>query len=115
MADASSSRSPSSRTTTSTARNSRSRTPKPASSGHRGHQAARKVRQQENVRISLPIVGPVDLPHPQQLAYLAGIGLLAALEVIEWPAALALAVGHTLVTQQHSRSLQELGDALDEV
>jgi hypothetical protein len=72
------------------------------------------VNDQEHVTVSVPLIGKVGLPHPQQLAYLAGIGVLAALEIIEWPAALVLAVGHTLMTQQHSRALEELGEALDE-
>lgn len=88
--------------------------PRPPADSGRGHAAARKVHAKEHVTVSLPVVGAVGLPHPQQLAYLAGIGVLAALEIIEWPAALALAVGHALVTQQHSRALEELGDALDE-
>jgi hypothetical protein len=73
------------------------------------------VKQKETVAVSLPGLGKVTLPHPQQLAFIGGIGVLAALEIIEWPAALALAVGHALVTQQHSRALEELGEALDEV
>ncbi len=72
------------------------------------------MRARETVELDLPLVGRLRLPRPEQLAYLAGIGALAALEIIEWPAALVLAIGHTLVTQQHNRVVEELGEALDE-
>jgi hypothetical protein len=49
-----------------------------------------------------------------QLAFFAGLGLLAALEVIEWPVALAVAVGHQLAHSRHGRVLREFGDALEE-
>lgn len=56
----------------------------------------------------------VELPPPDQLAFLAGLGALAALEIVEWPVALVLAVGHQLAHSHHSRVLREFGDALEE-
>lgn len=40
------------------------------------------------------------LPSAEQAVYYAGLGLLGALEIIEWPVALAIGVG-TAIAQQH--------------
>jgi hypothetical protein len=55
-----------------------------------------------------------ELPSADQLAFLAGLGVLAALEIIEWPVTIALAVGHQLAHSHHGRALREFGDALEE-
>ena len=65
--------------------------------------------------VSLPGLGEVRLPHPQDLAYYAGVGTLVALELLEWPAAVALAAGHALTSRHHNRVLEEFGAALEEV
>jgi hypothetical protein len=64
--------------------------------------------------LHLPLFGRVQLPRPEHLAYYGAITALVALEVIEWPVGVALAVGHALIHQQHSRTMQELGEALEE-
>lgn len=69
----------------------------------------------EHIALNLPLVGHVKLPRPEQLAYYTGIGALVALEILEWPAALVLGVGHALLTQQHNRTIHEFGAALEEV
>ncbi|TQE21115.1 hypothetical protein SipoB123_27440 [Streptomyces ipomoeae] len=56
----------------------------------------------------------VELLPPEQLAFLAGVGVLAAVEIIEWPVALVLAVGHQLAHSHHGRVLREFGEALEE-
>ncbi|NGO14464.1 hypothetical protein G5C60_44475 [Streptomyces sp. HC44] len=56
----------------------------------------------------------VELLPPEQLAFLTGVGLLAALELLEWPVALVLAVGHQLAHSHHGRVLREFGEALEE-
>ncbi|MYV48923.1 hypothetical protein [Streptomyces sp. SID2888] len=55
-----------------------------------------------------------DLPCKEQLAYFVGLGILTALEVIDWPVALAIAVGHELARSNHSKSLREFGEALEQ-
>jgi hypothetical protein len=42
------------------------------------------------------------------------VAALAALECIEWPVAVVLAVGKALADNQHSRLLVEFGEALEE-
>ncbi|MGJ3560090.1 hypothetical protein ACR6C2_21790 [Streptomyces sp. INA 01156] len=44
-----------------------------------------------------------------QLAFLAGLGFLAAFELIEWPIALAIGVGHELARSRHGKVLREFG------
>jgi hypothetical protein len=76
--------------------------------------AARRVQHAERLVVDLPVLGQVQLPRPEQLAYYAGIGLLVALEVLDWPTAVVIAAGHALATEQHDRAIEELGDALPE-
>ena len=77
--------------------------------------AAQRVRQTESMPVDLPILGHVELPRPEELAYYVGLAVLAAAEIIDWPVALVLAAGHALNYSHHSRVANELGDALDEI
>ncbi|MGH3795541.1 MAG: hypothetical protein ACRDRT_09135 [Pseudonocardiaceae bacterium] len=56
----------------------------------------------------------LELPPPDQLAFLAGVAVLAVLELIEWPVAGVLAAGHLLMHSHHSRLLRDFGAALEE-
>ncbi|MBV9921927.1 MAG: hypothetical protein JOY78_13890 [Pseudonocardia sp.] len=76
--------------------------------------AARKVHAKQSVSVPVPILGRVELPPPQQLAFLGGIGLLAVVGTLDWPVAVILAVGHTVASQRHNKPLEEFGEALDE-
>ncbi|MFZ2174772.1 MAG: hypothetical protein WAW17_12205 [Rhodococcus sp. (in: high G+C Gram-positive bacteria)] len=79
------------------------------------HRAAvARVRSARGFVVQLPLLGRVPLPPPEQLAFFAAIGLLAAVEMIEWPVALTIAAGHILVADAHNRALQEIGEALEE-
>jgi hypothetical protein len=64
--------------------------------------------------VNLPVVGRVRIPRPEHVAYYGALGALAALEIIEWPIALAIAAGHALAENQHSRVAQEVGEALED-
>ncbi|MET8083577.1 hypothetical protein [Micromonospora sp. NPDC005237] len=73
----------------------------------------------ENVRIysrrvELPMVGEVAVPPPDKIAYYAGLGVLAALQVIEWPLALVITAGHLLADQHFSGLVRGVGEALQE-
>ena len=80
-----------------------------------GQEAAEVATEKNSVRVPIPLIGTVKLPPPEQLAFVAGIAALAALEVIEWPVGLALAVGHVLATSSHNKVIQDFGKALEEV
>lgn len=75
--------------------------------------AAEKVAARHAVTVDL-FGRRVELPSADQLAYFAGLGVLAVVEIIEWPVAVALTVGHALAHSHHGKALRELGDALDE-
>jgi len=83
----------------------------PRTASHRG--AVDRVRDAESFAVTLPLVGRVNIPRPDQLAYFGGLAALAALE-IEWPVALIIASGHVLAEQHHNRLAAELGEAIEE-
>jgi hypothetical protein len=55
----------------------------------------------------------VELLPPEQLGYFAGLGLLVALGVIEWPVAAVVAVGHTLAFRSRRAGLSRFGAAIE--
>lgn len=77
-------------------------------------EAVAKVRAAETFVANLPVVGQVEIPRPEQLAYYGGLAALAAFELIDWPIALVIATGHVLATNHHNRMLEELGEAIEE-
>lgn len=76
--------------------------------------AAQRVREAEGVAVDPPIVGQVQIPPPEELAYYVGLAVLAAAEIIEWPVALVLTANHALTYCHHSSAAHELGEALEE-
>ena len=54
------------------------------------------------------------LPPTEQLAYIGGIALLAALDIIEWPVSAALTAGHVLTTVSHNKVVQTSGTRSDQ-
>lgn len=65
--------------------------------------------------VTLDVLGTrLELPPPDQLAFLGGVAVLAAFEIIEWPVALVLAVGHQLAHSHHGKVMREFGEALEE-
>ncbi|KDE10379.1 hypothetical protein [Rhodococcus aetherivorans] len=76
--------------------------------------ALERLREAEHLVLDLPIMGRISIPPPEQLAYLGGIGTLVALELLEWPVAVALTAGHLLAEAHHHRLLQGIGEALEE-
>ncbi len=64
-------------------------------------------------RMEIPILGEVAVPPPDKVAYYAGLGMLAALQVIEWPMALVITAGHLLADQHLSGVVKGVGEALE--
>lgn len=82
----------------------------------RSHTAAlEQITRGSRFALRVPFIGDIGVPRPDQLAYLAALGLLAAFELIDWPVALAIAVGHALAEDQRHRALQEVGAALESI
>ena len=78
-------------------------------------EAVNKIREGESFAVNLPIVGKVDIPRPEQIAYYGGLAALAALEIIDWPVALVIVAGHVLASNHRNKILEELGEAMEEV
>ena len=76
--------------------------------------AVERVRNAETFAVTLPVVGQVRIPRPDQLAYYVALAGLAALEIIDWPIALVIGAGHALAASQHHKVAQELGEALQD-
>jgi hypothetical protein len=69
---------------------------------------------ERNLRhVRLPGVGEVVLPPPERVAYYAGMGVLAAVGLIEWPLAVVIAAGHVLADQHLFNRLRGLGEAAE--
>ncbi|MFJ8108974.1 hypothetical protein [Streptomyces sp. NPDC096132] len=65
--------------------------------------------------VTLDVCGTrLELPPADHLAFLAGVAVLAAVDILEWPVALVLAVGHQLARNHHSKVLREFGEAMEE-
>jgi hypothetical protein len=88
---------------------------KKARSGVSQREAVEKVREGETFVVNVPVVGQMEIPRPEQLAYYGGLATLAALELIDWPVALVIAAGHLLASNHHNRLLEELGEAMEEL
>ncbi|GIJ22154.1 hypothetical protein [Micromonospora lutea] len=72
----------------------------------------RETLQAFTRRVHVPWLGEVAVPPPDRLTYYAGIGALAAFQVIEWPLALVITAGHLLADQHLSGLAKGLGEAL---
>ena len=79
-------------------------------------EARREVAQGRVYSVELPIVGRVPVPSPRQLAIYAALGGLAAVQLIDWPVAVAMGVGSALISRQlgdlEARE-RELADPID--
>jgi hypothetical protein len=67
-----------------------------------------------SVRMTLPMVGEVMLPSPQELVFIAGVGVLAVIGALEWPVAAVVVTGHVLAAGARNKTIQEIGEALQE-
>lgn len=78
-------------------------------------EAVEEIRRGESFLVNLPVVGHVEVPRPEQLAYYGGLAALAMFELIDWPVALVIAAGHIMANNHHNKLLEELGEAMEEV
>jgi hypothetical protein len=77
--------------------------------------AVAQIREGETFALNLPVIGQVEIPRPEALAYYGGLVALAALELIDWPVAVVIAAGHLLAANHHNKLLEELGEAIEEI
>ncbi|MHB1533563.1 MAG: hypothetical protein ACYC1D_02950 [Acidimicrobiales bacterium] len=80
----------------------------------KGQAAATHALRRDTTAVRLPLVQrSVTLPPPGHLAWYAGVALLTALEMIDWPVALILTAGRLMADNRNHQTLQAFGDALD--
>lgn len=56
----------------------------------------------------------IESPPVEHLLFYAGMGVMAAMEVIEWPLAVLLSVGHLLMDATNRPGLQQMGEAFED-
>lgn len=81
---------------------------------HRNRAAAEQAVETVGSHVRLPVVGDVTVPPVPHLAWYAGVGLLAALEIVDWPVALLLAAGKALADNRSNATVRQFGEALDD-
>lgn len=62
--------------------------------------------------ITLPIIH--EKVTPEHLAYFASLGVLAALEIIDWPIAIVMVAGQILAAHAHRRIVRELATGVEQ-
>jgi hypothetical protein len=55
---------------------------------------------------------PVQRPHAR-LAWYTGLALMAVLEVIEWPLAIVMVLGHEIAHRAHSEALRDFAEGVE--
>ncbi|MFC5136739.1 hypothetical protein ACFPK1_00710 [Actinomycetospora rhizophila] len=62
--------------------------------------------------IEIPYVGPVGWPLTGSLSYLITVSALAAFQVIPWPVAGVLGLGHVMARNRDNHVVSEIGSGL---
>ena len=52
------------------------------------------------------------LPHPR-LGWYAGLAVMAIIEIIEWPLAIVMMLGHEIAHRAHSRALRDFAEGVE--
>jgi hypothetical protein len=50
---------------------------------------------------------------PERLAWYGGLALMAVLEVIDWPLAIVIAIGHEIAHRARRQALRELAEGIE--
>jgi hypothetical protein len=74
-------------------------------------QPAARSRATPSTGFRIPLLN-IELNKPSRgsLAWYAGLGAMSALEVIEWPVAILVAVSHALATHSHNPDVRETAE-----
>jgi hypothetical protein len=76
--------------------------------------AAERAVRRNSLHVQLPIVGELQMPAAEEVAFIGGVTALAVVGVLEWPVAVLLSIGHGLATARHNKLLRAFGEALEE-
>jgi hypothetical protein len=72
-------------------------------------EVANQVRGADRFAVQLPVVGRVPIPRPDQLAFYGALAGLVVVELVDWPVAVAIGVGHALISGREAQSSGENG------
>jgi uncharacterized membrane protein YjdF len=75
-------------------------------------QGAPSAESAQSATVTLPLVHA--RVYPEHLAYFAAIGVLAAIEVIEWPLAAVMIGGQIIAARAHNRLFREVAAGVGE-
>jgi hypothetical protein len=64
---------------------------------------AQQVRDADRFAVQLPVIGRVPFPRPDQLAFYGALGALVAVELIDWPVAVAIGAAHAFFSDAPKR------------
>ncbi|MDQ6692563.1 MAG: hypothetical protein M3Z13_07330 [Candidatus Dormibacteraeota bacterium] len=79
-----------------------------------GKESADDAEQEHGPSFTLPVTGiRVTLPPPAHLAWYVGVGIMAALEVVEWPVALVIAASHAIAQRTHDKTVANLAEGAE--
>lgn len=79
-------------------------------SDSRSHrEVSRQVRDADRFALQLPVVGRVPFPRPDQLAFYGALAGLVVVELVDWPVAVAIGVGHALISGRPEQKSSESG------
>jgi len=74
-----------------------------------GSGEARPPRQ-----VTLPVIGfRIQVPEPQRIAWYAGLGLMAAFELVDWELALVIGIGHLIADNVRSPAVANLAEGVE--
>lgn len=77
-------------------------------------EASTQVKRAEKFSVRIPVVGKVSIPPPDQIAFIGALGLLAAVELIDWPVALAVGVGQVVVARHLEEQRLKAGETVEQ-
>ena len=75
---------------------------------------SRLVRDARRFTVQVPLVGKITVPPPDQLAFYGVLTVLGVTELIPWPVALGLGVGHALATRHATEAAAEVATEVAE-
>lgn len=70
----------------------------------------RLVHNAQRFSLNVPVIGKVSVPPPDQLAFYGVLTVLGVTELIPWPVALGLGVGHALATRHATEAAAEAAE-----
>jgi len=75
--------------------------------------AAEQAVRSTSLFLRIPVLGALTLPAPEQVAFIGGVAVVAAIGLLEWPVAALLIIGHGVASQSHRKMVRALGEALE--